>query len=51
MKAFNILLAMILAIMFFVVFGAFFDVITSKEAVLVLAVLGLPLTVANKILA
>lgn len=50
MKAFNILLAMILAIMFFVVFGAFFDVITSKEAVLV-AVLGLPLTVANKILA
>lgn len=51
MKTFNILVAITFAIMFFAVFGAFFDVLTAQEACIVLAVLGLPLTVANKILA
>lgn len=51
MKAIDILIAVILAVMSFCVFGAFFDVITSQEAVMVLVVFGVPLTVLNKLLA
>lgn len=51
MKAIDFLTALILAVMCFSVLGAFFDVVTSKEAVMVLVAFGLPLTVANKLLA
>jgi hypothetical protein len=51
MKAKDIALTVALAAMGFSVLGAFFDVITAKEAVMLLAAVGLPLTVANKLLA
>jgi hypothetical protein len=51
MKAKDIALTVALAAMGFSVLGAFFDVVTANEAVLVLAVIGLPLTVANQLLA
>lgn len=49
MKAIDFLTALILAAMCFSVLGAFFDVITSREAVMMLVVFGVPLTVANKL--
>lgn len=51
MKAKDIALTVALAAMGFSVLGAFFDVVSAKEAVMILAVVGLPLTVANKLLA
>ena len=47
----DLLAGSLLTVMFFAVFGAFFDVITPMEAVAVLAVLGIPLTICNKLLA
>lgn len=49
MKAIDFLTALILAVMCFSVLGAFFDVVTAKEAVLVLVAFGLPLTALSKI--
>lgn len=49
MKAKDIALTVALAAMGFSVLGAFFDVVSAKEAVLVLAAVGLPLTVLNKL--
>jgi hypothetical protein len=49
MKAKDIALTVALAAMGFSVLGAFFDVVTAKEAVMVLAVFGVPLTVLNKL--
>ena len=45
----DLLTAAILAVIFIAVFGAFFDVISSKEAVVVLVAFGLPLTALNKL--
>lgn len=39
----------LLVVIFFAVIGAFFDVITNQEAVVVLAVSGVPLTILNKL--
>jgi hypothetical protein len=49
MKAINFILILMCSAMFFAVFGAFFDVITANEAVLVLAVFGIPLTALRKL--
>lgn len=50
----DLLAGAILAVIFIAVFGAFFDVLTPKEAVVVLgglAACGIPLTVLGKLLA
>jgi hypothetical protein len=49
MKTLNSIGIIMFAVMFFAVFGAFFDVISAKEAVMVLAVSGLPLTALSKL--
>ena len=48
MKILDLLAMLICFIIFFAVFGAFFDVITAKEAVMVLAVGSIPLTMLKK---
>jgi|GEM_PF-5547957 len=48
MKALQMVAVIICAAIFFAIFGAFFDVISSKEAIAVLVVFGLPLTLLDK---
>lgn len=49
MKALTVISFLMCSAIFFAVFGAFFDLITSKEAVMVLVACGLPLTALSKI--
>ena len=52
MKAVQFFAVLIMGTAIFVaVFGAFFDVITPNEAVMVLAAFGVPLTLLGKLLA